>query len=123
MNIEETKQYYQSLSPDELCDCACCRSYMAGVRAAWPGMAAYLESLGAEIEKPWEVLPLDQTEEYMDYLGAQYVLLGSPEGFPEAEVHGVEVFVTDSHPMTRIEAEHFVIELRCRRPLRLPRRE
>ena len=121
MDIERTKQYYAKLTEEDLCRCDYCRTYVREIRKALPRLAAYLERLGVNIEKPFEVLPLDETAEYMEYLAVQYVVIGSAEGFEENALEGMDVFVTDSHPMTDIEEAHFVIEIVPHPPLRLKR--
>lgn len=121
MDLERTKQYYEKLTGDDLCQCEYCRTYVREIRKALPRLAAYLGSLSVDIEKPFEVIPLDETAEYMEYLAVQYVVIGSAEGFEEAAVEDMDVFVTDSHPMTDIEEEHFVIEIVPHTPLRLKR--
>ena len=121
MDLERTKQYYEKLTGDDLCQCEYCRTYVREIREAMPRLAAYLNSLGADIEKPFEVIPLDETAEYMEYLAVQYVVIGSAEGFEENALEGMDVFITDSHPMTNIEEEHFVIEIMPHTPLRLKR--
>ena len=83
--------------------------------------AVMAERLGVDIEKPFEVLPLDETAEYMEYLAVQYVVIGSAEGFQENTLEGMDVSVTDSHPMTNIEEDHFVIEIVPHPLLRLKR--
>ena len=121
MDIEQTKEYYARLTEDDLCQCEYCRTYVREIRKALPRLAAYLGSLGVDIEKPFEVLPLDETAEYMEYLAVQYVVIGSAEGFEENVLEGMDILITDSHPMTDIEEEHFVIEIVPHTPLRLKR--
>lgn len=121
MDINRTKAYYAGLTGDDLCRCEYCRTYVREIRSALPRLAEYLERLGVDIEKPFEVLPLDETADEMAYLAVQYVVIGSAEGFEETKVDDMEVFLTDSHPMTNIEEAHFVIEIVPRSPLRLKR--
>lgn len=121
MDIEHTKEYYARLTEDDLCQCEYCRTYVREIRKALPRLAAYLGSLGVDIEKPFEVLPLDETTEYMEYLAVQYVVIGSAEGFEEISTEDMGIFVTDSHPMTDFEEAHFVIEIVPHPPLRLKR--
>lgn len=121
MNIERTRRHYNSCSKEELCQCAYCRTYTAEIKTALPQMATYLDSIGVDIEKPFEVLPLDETEEEMEYMGAQYLVLGAPEGFSETTVEKIPVLITDSHPSTQIPEKHFVIEIVFEDPLRLRR--
>lgn len=121
MDMDRTKEYYARLTEDDLCQCEYCRTYVREIRKALPRLAAYLERLGVDIEKPFEVLPLDETAEYMEYLAVQYVVIGSAEGFEENALEGMDVLITDSHPTTDIEEDHFVIEIVPHPPLRLKR--
>ena len=121
MDIDRTKAYYAGLTGDDLCQCEYCRTYVREIRSALPRLAEYLERLGVDIEKPFEVIPLDETADEMVYLAVQYVVIGSAEGFEETKVDDMEIFLTDSHPMTNIEEAHFVIEIVPRSPLRLKR--
>ena len=121
MDFEGTKRYYEQLTKEDMCRCEYCRTYVKAVRTSLPRLAAYLERLGVDIEKPFEVIPLDETADSMEYLAVQYVVIGSAEDFEETAVEDMDVFVTDSHPMTDIAEEHFVIEIVPHTPLRLRR--
>lgn len=59
MSIKETKQYYDSLTAEDLCNCAYCRNYIREIRNAYPKVAEYLLALGVDIEKPFETIPLE----------------------------------------------------------------
>lgn len=111
VNIERTRQYYDRLTDADLCSCAYCRNYVREIKTAYPELAAFLSNLGADIEKPFEVIPIGPAEGIMYYSGVQYVVLGTADDFTEASVAGVQVFITDSHPMTDITEDHFVIEM------------
>ena len=71
----------------------------------------YLENIGADIEKPFETMPLEEKDGYIEYAAAQYIVMGSREGFKESKVGDVTITLADSHPTTGIEEEHFVIEI------------
>ena len=117
MDIEKTKSYYSRLKSEALCDCAYCRNYIHEVKAAYPKVADYLLSLGIDIEKPFETMPLEPDEKgYIEYIGVQYIVYGSPEGFNKTIIKSVRIDVTDSHPSTQIKEDHFVIEIS---PIRL----
>ena len=118
IDIEHTRACYAALPESELCDCAYCRRYRREARAALPMIAAYLDSLGVDIAKPLEAIPLcENADGTVDFIGEQYVLLGTADGFTETEIGGVRISVTDAHPQTEITAPHFVIEFG---PVRLP---
>ena len=62
VNIAKTRQYYLSLRQEDLCDCAYCCCYCNQVRTAYPNLAAWLDSLGIAIEKPFEASALEPDE-------------------------------------------------------------
>ena len=111
MNIEKTKQYYDHLTDTDICDCEYCQNYVREVKAAYPELTDYLGEIGVDIEKPFEAIPVGPVNGKMFYSGAQYVIMGTADDFKETSVGDVSIFITDSHPMTDIEEEHFVIEI------------
>ena len=111
MNLEKTRQYYHHLTDKDVCDCAYCRNYVKEIRSSYPELAAFLDQLGADIEKPFEAIPIGPANGMMFYSGAQYVVMGSADGFKEPAIGDTRVFVTDAHPMTDIKEDHFVIEV------------
>ncbi len=123
MDVERTKQYYDQLTEKDLCQCAYCKTYAKEIKTALPRLTAYLNRLGVDIEKPFEVLPLDESPESMEYLGVQYVVMGTAESFREITVDQARIYTTESHPNTGIEGEHFVIEIVPDKPFRLKRSE
>lgn len=70
-------------------------------------MARYLDSLGVDIEKPFEAMPLEPDENgYLEYCACQYVVFGScPEDFTH-RIGGVTFGRSDCHPNTKIDEEH-----------------
>ena len=96
MDIERTKRFYRDLKRSNLCDCAYCRNYVNEVAKAYPAVTAYLQTLGVDIAKPFETMPLEE------------------EGFAAAtvrDVNDVEVRLAQSHPGDNIQEPHFVIEI------------
>ena len=110
MDIERTRQYYDQLTDADICDCAYCQNYVKEIRSSYPDLADYLDKLGADIEKPFEAIPVGPADGTMFYSGVQYIVMGSADDFEEDSIGNVRVFITDSHPMTDIEEDHFVIE-------------
>ena len=119
LSIKETKQYYDSLNAEDLCNCAYCRNYIREIRNAYPKVAEYLLALGVDIEKPFETIPLEPDETGgIEYLSSQYIVIGNTDGFIKTVIDTVTVDITDSHPLTNIDKPHFVIEIY---PVRLKR--
>ena len=119
LSIKETKQYYDSSTAEDLCNCAYCRNYIREIRNAYPKVAEYLLALGVDIEKPFETIPLEPDETGgIEYLSSQYIVIGNTDGFIKTVIDTVTVDITDSHPLTNIDKPHFVIEIY---PVRLKR--
>lgn len=119
LSIKETKQYYDSLTAEDLCNCAYCRNYIREIRNVYPKVAEYLLALGVDIEKPFETIPLEPDETGgIEYLSSQYIVIGNTDGFIKTVIDTVTVDITDSHPLTNIDKPHFVIEIY---PVRLKR--
>lgn len=117
-DIEKTRAYYRALGSENICDCAYCRNYCARVKAAYPEVACYLTSLGVDIEKPFETSPLEPDENgYLEYCVCQYVVFGTcPEDYSH-QIGDVTFGRSDCHPSTKVEEEHFVLDLY---PIHLP---
>jgi len=111
MNIKKTKQYYHQLTNEDICDCAYCRNYVKEIRSSYTDLADYLGDLGIDIEKPFEAVPVGPENGIMFYSGVQYVVMGSADDFKETSIGDVSMFITDSHPMTDIQENHFMIEI------------
>ena len=87
MDIERTKRFYRDLKRSNLCDCAYCRNYVNEAAKAYPAVTAYLQTLGVDIAKPFETMPLELDEDgRMPYIGPQYLVFGEEEGFAAATV-------------------------------------
>ena len=87
MDIERTKQFYRELKQSDLCGCAYCRNYVNEVAKAYPAVTAYLQTLGVDIAKPFETMPLELDEAgQMPYIGPQYLVFGAEAGFAAATV-------------------------------------
>lgn len=121
MDIERTKQFYCELKQSDVCDCAYCRNYVKEVKKAYPAVTAYLQTLGVDIAKPFETMPLELDEAgQMPYIGPQYLVFGAEAGFAAATVkdaNDVEIRLAQSHPGDNIQEPHFVIEIE---PIFLP---
>ena len=112
MGIEKTKAYYAQISEHDLCSCEYCKNYIREIRAAYPKTAEYLASLGVDIEKPFETMPLDPDKTgYIEYISGQYIVYGEPDDFVEKVIGNASVNLTDTHPSTGIDEAHFVIEI------------
>lgn len=111
MDIEKTEDYYNNLNTKEICQCAYCQNYVREIKKEYMDLDKYLENIGVDIEKPFETLQLEEKDGYIEYASAQYIVIGSREGFKESKVGKTTITLADSHPTTDIEEVHFVIEI------------
>ena len=106
---ERTKAYYETLAEGELCDCAYCKNFYARVKAAYPLTAAFLAGLGAEIEKPFETMPMEPEDGFLEYC-AQYLVFGECEDDFSFENGETEWRKALSHPSVEAKEPYFVLE-------------
>lgn len=112
LDIRKTKSYYEQISNRDLCGCAYCQNYVHEIKATYPEITEYLFSLGIDIEKPFETMPLEPDETgYIAYLSSQYIVYGEPDDFVKTVISSVNVNVAGAHPSTQINEAHFVIEI------------
>ena len=112
MDVQRTIEYYARLTDDDLCQCATCRNYMLRIKAAYQEVAEYLQTMGIDIEKPFEAMPLPpHPAGTIEYSGVQYIVMGTDAGFEPSAVGGVNIEMAESSPYTDIDEDHFVIEL------------
>lgn len=112
IEIEQTRQYYESIKPENLCCCAYCKNYYLQIKESYPLVAGYLDSLGIDIEKPLETSPLEPDENGMiEYCVCQYIALGNATNELVGKIGDVEVGIATSYPATDIQSEHFVIDI------------
>lgn len=109
MSIEETRDFYKNF--DDLCDCAYCRNYIKEARKAYPDLAEYLNKLGAEIEKPFETMPGEIVGGFIEYLGAQYIIIGNKDDFRKVKLGEVTIDLAKSFPDPGIDRDYYVIEI------------
>ena len=108
LDIKRTKSYYEQICNRDLCDCAYCQNYVHEIKATYPEIAEYLSSLGIDIEKPFETMPLEPDETgYIEYISSQYIICGEPDDFIKTVIDFVNVDVAGTHPSTQINEAHF----------------
>ena len=112
INVEQTKKYYKDIKQEDLCDCNYCKNYYLQVKDAYPKVAEFLDSIGIDIEKPFETSPLEPDEHGMlEYCICQYIVIGSAPSELSKEIENVKIDISESHPSTDLIQEHFVIDI------------
>lgn len=111
VTIDQTREYYRSMDINSLCDCNYCKNYRLQIKTAYPDVAAYLDALGIDIEKPYETSPLEPDENgFLEYCCCQYIVFGSCPSNYHHQIDNVEFRLATSYPGTGIPQEHFVLE-------------
>lgn len=111
IDIIKTKEYYNLLSSDRLCDCDYCKLYYLRSRKEFPELAEWLERYGIDIEKPFEVMSLEPDEyKMLEYIGIQYLVFGICPSDYSCNIGNFNIVIAHSHPDTGIREEHFVLE-------------
>ena len=106
----KNREYYKTAEP---CDCDVCRFFCRNVRSRLPDIAAYLDSIGVDIEKPFELLwiEIDESGTLIHFDGCQYIVFGSCEPDFEMNIGDIKFINNiDFHPSTDIADEHFVLD-------------
>lgn len=112
IDVKKTQKYYNSITTDDLCSCNYCKNYYFQVKSAYPLVANYLASIGVDIQKPFEISPLEpDTNGILEYCTCQYIVFGKYQTFHSHKVENVEFRIATSFPDTSIDDEHFVLEL------------
>ena len=112
IDIVKTREYYNLLSSDMLCDCDYCKLYYAKSRKEFLELALWLDEYGVDIEKPFEVMSPEPDESgTLDYIGVQYIVFGNFTNDNSYYVGDFNIKIAYSHPDTGISEEHFVLEV------------
>lgn len=108
INKEKNKIYY---SKDlELCDCDYCKNYYKKIKNTYKEVSKYLENLGIDIEKPFELSYSKTSDKNMEYISCQYIVFGYVDENFNQKIKDVKFQKTNFHPTTNIKEEHFVLE-------------
>lgn len=67
MDIEKTRDYYKNLKVTDICQCAYCQNYVREIKKEYRDLHKYLEGIGVDIEKPFETMPLEEKDGYIEY--------------------------------------------------------
>lgn len=109
MTIEKTRQFYKDF--DDICDCAYCRNYIKEIRKSYLELAAYFDKLGVDIEKPFETMPGEPDGGFIEYWGAQYIIIGNKDYFRKVKLGEVTIDLAESFPEPGIDRDYYVIEI------------
>ncbi|WP_051226969.1 hypothetical protein [Butyrivibrio sp. MC2013] len=112
MDIEKTKEYYINYQREDTCQCDYCQNLIDEIRETYPELALYLDSIGVDIERPFEAsLPFEYQKGTWDFPFIQYLVVGNADDFQETIINNVTVDICTCHPEAKYKGKHFIIEL------------
>ena len=109
MIIEKTRDFYKDF--DDLCDCAYCRNYIREIKKSYPNLDLYLEQIGVDIEKPFETMPGEPENGFIEYFGVQYIVIGDKKNFSTRKFGEVAIRLAKSYPDPNLDGKYYVVEL------------
>ncbi len=114
VNLEQTREYYQTLTKEDICQCDYCRNYAKLVRDAYPQVSKYLDKFGIDIEKPYELgMPFDdKVNRRLNYHFCMYLVFGSCEDDFSELIDDIEFCKAISFPKPNVEPKepYFILE-------------
>lgn len=109
MNIEKTRDYYKTY--DDLCDCAYCRNYIREIKKSYPDLVAFLDKIGVDVEKPFETMPGEPENNFIEYFGVQYLVMGDKIDFSKTKLGEIAIDLAKSFPDPGLDCKYYVIEV------------
>lgn len=109
INLEMTKQLYNNFPKDWICQCENCKLFYSNVKDSFVELANWLKQYNIEIDKPFELSSIELDDGTIEYLEAQYVVIGTCEDDFSVCVGDIEISPTHIHPSTNINEKHFVL--------------
>lgn len=109
MTIEKTRDFYKNY--DDLCDCAYCRNYIREIKKSYPDLVAFLDKIGVDVEKPFETMPGELENNFIEYFGVQYLVIGDKKDFSKSNLGEVTIDLAKSFPDPGLDCNYYVIEV------------
>ncbi len=109
INKSKTIEYYDNYNP---CRCSNCRNYYKQIKEIYPEICEYLETLGIDPLKPFELVSLlDEKTNEIVYFDCIYIVYGKCDEEEIATINNIDITLNkENHPDTLIEEDHFVID-------------
>ena len=112
LDLEKTKDYYNTIRMEDLCNCEGCRYYRANVRRLFPQIAKYFDSLGMDIEKPFHVSYMElEKENKILYMACCYVAFGDCGLDFSQTIDGAVLTRAGACPDSGVEEPHIELEI------------
>lgn len=112
MDLEKTREYYRNSTREDICTCEYCQNLADEIKSTYPEIATYLESLGVNIEIPFNAdIPYENPKGFWKYVTVNYLVCGSKEGFKETKIGDVDIELGGG-PAATYKGEYFLVQLR-----------
>lgn len=109
MTIEKTRDFYKNY--DDLCDCAYCRNYIREIKKSYPDLVDFLDKIGVDVEKPFETMPGEPENNFIEYFGVQYLVMGDKIDFSKTKLGEIAIDFAKSFPDPGLDCKYYVIEV------------
>ena len=109
MTIEKTRNFYKTY--DDLCDCAYCSNYIREIKKSYPDLVAFFDKIGVDVEKPFETMPGEPENGFIEYFGVQYLVIGDKKDFSKSNLGEVTIDLAKSFPDPGLDCNYYVIEV------------
>ena len=106
-----TWRHYADADADELCQCSPCVNYRARIASAYPEIAAYLDTLGIDIAKPFNVSYLEPMNGMLTYIGCCYAAFGDGDFAWRKDFGDVEIVPGLFYPDPGVDEPFVVLEI------------
>lgn len=114
-DIDKTKEFYRSYTP---CNCIACENYYAQIEEKYPELCRFLNGLGIDALRPWELGSVEIKKGRVDYVMCQYLAIGSCEEDFRQTIGEIEIIRAAACPKPQnLKDDYFVLEF----SLSLPR--
>lgn len=110
IDYKRNEDYYKDYVP---CDCELCQNYYRHIANCYPKVVEYLDSMGVDVLKPFELVPIEYEEKKMiEYIGCQYIVFGECDNHFKKNIDDIRFYNNiDTHPSDEhIKDKHFIIE-------------
>lgn len=111
IDTDKTRQYYADEDTAEYCQCAPCVNYRTRIASAYPEIAAFLDTLGIDIAKPFKVTCLKPVHDVLTYDGCQYVAFGNGDYAWRKDFGDVEIIPGLYFPDPGVDEPFVVLEI------------
>lgn len=109
INYNDNILFYKSFY--DICNCIYCKFYRQNIRKTYKNLSKYFDSLGIDIEKPFELGLAYMDYDKIHYPFAQYIVKGLFTEEYDKTIGDIKVSLAHFYPSVQIKGDYFVIEV------------